>query len=195
MKTVLGIALALLLGTAAPAIAGDIAATDAWARATSADTRIGIAFVTLANAGTAADSLVAATTPAAGRIEFHAHVHQDGLMKMRRQDKVDLAAGQTVRFAPGGLHLMLHDLKGQLRPGQSFPLTLTFAAAGDVSVTVTVEGAGAMNRSKPMDHDHPMDPSMHDERMKDPAYRTMHEQHMTDPEHKAMHDRMHGPAK
>lgn len=189
MKTVMGIALALLLGGIAPAIAADMAATNAWARATSPDNRIGIAFVTLTNTGVADDTLTSAATPVAGRVEFHSHVHQDGLMKMRQQDRVTVAAGQSLTFSPSGLHLMLQDLKGQLKPGQTFPLTLTFARAGGIAVTVAVEGAGAM------DHSQHMDPSRHDEHMKDPAYKTMHEEHMKDPEHKAMHDRMHGPAK
>ncbi len=189
MKTVMGIALALLLGGIVPAGAADMAATNAWARATSPDNRVGIAFVTLVNAGGADDTLIAASTPVAGRVEFHSHVHQDGLMKMRQQDKVSVAAGQNLTFSPSGLHLMLQDLKGQLKPGQTFPLTLTFAKAGGIAVTVAVEGAGAMDHSQHMDH------SRHDEHMKDPAYKTMHEDHMKDPEHKAMHDRMHGPAK
>jgi copper(I)-binding protein len=190
MKSVLGIVVALLLGAAAlPAQAGDVTAVKAWARATSPDNRIGIAFVTLGNAGSTADSLIAAETPLAGKVEFHSHVHMDGLMKMRQQASVDLAPGQTVVFSPGGLHLMLLDLKGQLKPGQTFPVTLSFAKAGAIAVTVTVEGAGAMDQSQHMDH------SRHDEHMKDPAYKAMHEQHMKDPEHKAMHDRMHGPGK
>ena len=183
MKTIMGIVLAVLLGLAGPAMAGDMAATNAWARATSPNATVGIAFVTLT--GSAADTLTAASTPAAAKVEFHRHVQQDGLMKMRQQASVEIAAGQTVAFNPGGLHLMLVDLKAQLKPGQSFPLTLTFAKAGAVTVAVTVEGAGAMDHST---HDH-------DQHMADPAYKAMHEEHMKDPAHKAMHDQMHGAGK
>jgi copper(I)-binding protein len=188
MKTVVGIALALLLGLAAPVHAGDVVAANAWARATSAANKTGIAFVTLTNKGGMADSLVAAATPLAAKVEFHSHVHQDGMMKMRQQAEVDLAAGQTLEFTPGGLHLMLVDLKSPLKPGQSFPLTLTFAKAGPVAVAVTVEG-GATDHSSHMDH------SKHEEHMKDPAYKAMHEEHMKDPAHKAMHEQMHGSGK
>ncbi|MDO8605890.1 MAG: copper chaperone PCu(A)C [Phaeospirillum sp.] len=186
MKTILGIALAMLLGLVGPAVAGDVTVTKGWARATSPNAKVGIAFVTLA--ATAADTLTAAATPASAKVEFHRHVHQDGLMKMQQQATVEIAAGQTVEFNPGGLHLMLVDLKAQLKPGQSFPLTLTFAGAGAVTVTVVVEGAGAMDHSMP-DH------SMHDQHMADPAYKAMHDEHMKDPAHKAMHDQMHGAGK
>ncbi|TAN67709.1 MAG: copper chaperone PCu(A)C [Magnetospirillum sp.] len=187
MKTILGIALALLLGLADPVIAGDMAVTNAWARATSPNTTVGIAFVTLA--ASTADTLVTASTPAAAKVEFHRHVHQDGLMKMQQQPTVEVAAGQPLEFNPGGLHLMLIGLKEQLKPGRSFPLTLTFAKAGAVTVTVAVEGPGAMAPTMMMDH------SMHDQHMADPAYKAMHEEHMKDPAHKAMHDQMHGTGK
>ncbi len=188
MKTVVGIALAIILGFAAPALAGDVSAVKAWARATSPANKTGIAFVTLANLGASPDSLTGAATPVAANVEFHAHVHKDGLMKMQPQPKVELAAGQTLEFNPGGLHLMLVDLKSQLKPGQSFPLTLTFAKAGNVDVVVTVEGQGGMDHSI-------HDGAMHEEHMNDPAHKAMHEEHMKDPAHKAMHDQMHGTGK
>lgn len=189
MKTVLGIALALLLAVSLPAEAaeiktGAITVTQAWARATSAANTVGIAFVTLGNSGTEAETLTAAASPVAARVEFHRHVHADGMMKMQPQQTVDVAAGKRVEFNPGGLHLMLVDLKQQLKPGLTFPLTLTFAKAGAVTVDVTVEGAGAAAPAA-MDH------SMHDAHMADPAYKSMHEEHMKDPAHKAMHDQMH----
>lgn len=183
MKPFLGIALAVLVGLALPAQAGEIAAGKAWARPTSAANQTGMAFLTLDNAGRGADSLIGASSPVAAKVEFHAHQHQDGLMKMQPQPSVELPAGQSVAFNPGGLHLMLVGLKAPLVAGQSFPVTLLFAKSGPVSVTVTVDGGGAM------DH------SMHHGGMDDAAHKAMHDEHMKDPAHKAMHEQMHGPGK
>ena len=53
-----------------------------------------------------------------------------------------LPAGATVQIKPGGLHIMLLGLKRALAPGESFPLVLVFAAAGTVTVPVSVRAGG-----------------------------------------------------
>jgi periplasmic copper chaperone A len=63
---------------------------------------------------------------------------------MRPLAGVTIPAGHPVAFVPGGMHIMLDGLKGPLREGQTFPLTLTFAKAGPQTVTVTVGKIGAM---------------------------------------------------
>jgi copper(I)-binding protein len=207
MKTVLGIAIALALGWSPMADAAEatVRAADPWARATGPDTRVGMVFVTLTNTAAGPDRLVSASSPAAAKVEFHRHVHADGTMKMQQQAAIDLPPGSPVRFAPGGLHVMLDGLKARLVAGQSFPLTLTFAASAPLTIPVTVvaQGApppGAAVPGQPMpghsmQGDHAHDPAMHDQRMQDPTYRSMHEEHMRDPDHRAMHERMHGTAK
>jgi copper(I)-binding protein len=208
MKTVLGIALALILGWGhlAQAAEPSVRVADAWARATGPNTPVGMAFITLTNGANQADRLVSASTPAAAKVEFHRHVHADGAMKMQLQDGIDLPPGATIRFSPGGLHVMLDGLKARLAAGQSVPLTLTFAKSAPVTIPVVVVAQGApppgatsqapaMPSAPAMQGDHAHDPAMHEQHMKDPAYRSMHEQHMQDPDHRAMHERMHGKAK
>ncbi|CUW41517.1 conserved protein of unknown function (DR1885-like metal-binding protein 1-147) [Magnetospirillum sp. XM-1] len=207
MKIVLGIAVALALGwnSVAGAAEGSVRAADPWARATGPDTKVGMVFITLTNTAAGPDRLVSATTPTAAKVEFHRHVHADGVMKMQQQSAIDLPPGSPVRFAPGGLHVMLDGLKARLVAGQSFPLTLTFAASAPVTVPVAVVAQGApppgaaqpgpAMPGQPMQGDHAHDPAMHEQHMQDPAYRSMHEEHMRDPDHRAMHERMHGTAK
>lgn len=194
MKRILGIAIALSLGLSAAAGAAEpqVKAADAWARATGPDTKVGMAFVTLTNPAAAADRLVGASSPAAGRVEFHRHVHADGAMKMQRQDAVELPPGTAVRFSPAGLHVMLDGLSARLVAGQSFPLTLTFANSAPVTVPVIVVAQGAAPPAPQAMPEHMPGQMMHGDHAHDPA---MHEEHMKDPEHRAMHERMHGPAK
>ncbi len=67
----------------------------------------------------------------------------DGMvMKMRQLDMLAVKAGETVKLAPGGLHIMLIRLKEPLREGMSVPLTLVFEKAGEVSVEAPVRAAG-----------------------------------------------------
>jgi periplasmic copper chaperone A len=103
----------------------------------------GAVFLTLENKGDADDRLVGAATPRAGVTEIHTHTMDDGVMRMRKIDGVDVPAGTPVAFAPGGLHFMLIGLTAPLKEGETFPLTLTFEKAGAVEVMVLVEKRGS----------------------------------------------------
>jgi len=149
MKTILGalaFILAIALGPAAPAETGPatIEIVHAWARATAASAKTGAAYFTITNKGAAADKLIAAASPVAAKAELHTTIMDNGVMKMRPVAAIDVEAGGQAELKPGGMHLMLLDLKAPLKEGQTFPVTLTFEKAGKVDVTVTVEKAGAM---------------------------------------------------
>ena len=134
------LAAGLMIGTAASALASDITATDAWARARIPDARAGGAYVTLTNTGAAPDALIAAASPVADVVEIHTHRHVDGVMRMEQVEEIPLPAGETVTLQPGGLHIMLIGLREPLAEGKHFPVTLTFRTALAVTVDVTVMG-------------------------------------------------------
>ena len=68
----------------------------------------------------------------------------NGVMTMRALDKgLAIEPGKTVKFAPGGYHLMLMDLKSPLKQGDKLPVTLEFEKAGKVKVAFDVQGVGA----------------------------------------------------
>jgi len=68
-------------------------------------------------------------------------------MRMRQMPSVEIGPGQTVAFKPGGLHLMLINLKQPLRQGDRFPLIVKLDKAGDIHVEVTVLSVGAKGPS------------------------------------------------
>lgn len=109
-----------------------------WARATAGAARTGAAYMTIQNDGATADRLVAAASPIAGSVELHAHLKDGDVMRMRPVMAVEVAPGEPAVLQPGGLHVMLLDLKGPLKDGESFPLTLTFEKAGKVTVSVAI---------------------------------------------------------
>jgi copper(I)-binding protein len=78
------------------------------------------------NADSADHSLINAHSAAAANVELHNHVMEDGMMKMRRQDTVELPQGETVVFEPGGLHIMLIGLTGPMNSGESVDIELEF---------------------------------------------------------------------
>ncbi len=62
-----------------------------------------------------------------------------GEMRMQElPDGLALTGGATVAFEPGSYHVMLPELAEPLEVGDEFELTLDFAAADDVSVTIVV---------------------------------------------------------
>jgi copper(I)-binding protein len=65
------------------------------------------------------------------------------VMKMRQVDGIDLPAGKAVSLKPGGYHIMLTGLAKPLKEGDTFPLILDFAKAGDRQVNVSVEKIGS----------------------------------------------------
>jgi copper(I)-binding protein len=138
----LGASLVIGSSSGAATAQSTVEVTNAWARATPGGAQAAAAYVTVESP--AGDRLTGAATPAAQKAEIHSMTMDNGVMKMRQVDGVDLPPGQKVTLKPGGYHIMLTGLAKPLEAGQSFPLTLDFAKAGAKEVTVTVEKIGSM---------------------------------------------------
>jgi copper(I)-binding protein len=95
-------------------------------------------YLHLRNLGRDLDRLLEAGSSAAERVEIHESVLDGDVMRMHRVDGVDLPPGETVVLAPGGLHIMLLDLRHSLLTGDTLALTLTFRSASPLSVAVPV---------------------------------------------------------
>lgn len=149
-KTLLGLTLLLpaLLAQADEYEVGQLHIDHPWSREMPPVAPTAAAYFVIHNKGSAADRLVAVSTPVAGKAELHEHVHADGLMKMQQVQDVAIPAGGEVKFEPMGYHVMLFELKQQARDGERFPLTLTFEKAGSVDVEVAVQ------KDAPAGHDH-----------------------------------------
>jgi copper(I)-binding protein len=83
--------------------------------------------------------LVGVSTPAAGRAELHEMAMENNTMRMRQVDGIDLPAGKPVNLATGGYHVMLFDLKRQLKEGETVPVTLVVQDGAKKRSSVTVE--------------------------------------------------------
>jgi periplasmic copper chaperone A len=113
-----------------------------WSRATPPGAKVGAGFMQLRNAG-AADRVVGASSPVAGRVEMHITVRDGDVMRMREVKSFEVPAGGSFELKPGGAHLMLMDLKRPLKKGEKVPLTLKLEKGGEVKVELTVEELGA----------------------------------------------------
>jgi len=117
---------------------GDISVERAWSRASIGTDRPGVLYLEITNAGATDDALVGIATPADAMLMLHETVVKGGIASMSHVASISVAAGQTVALSPGGFHGMLMGLTEALTEGATFPVTLTFAQAGSVNVTVDV---------------------------------------------------------
>lgn len=130
-------------GAAAFAQQAPIRVETAWARASAGEAKNGAAYMTLHNVGAGPDKLLSAASPVAGKVELHNHIMVGNVAQMRPVDAIEVSPGSPTVLQPGGLHVMLLDLKSPLKAGQSFPVTLTFERAGKVEASVAVQAIRA----------------------------------------------------
>jgi copper(I)-binding protein len=122
---------------------GDILLTELWSRATPPGAKVAAGFFTVENTGSEADRLVGITTPV-GKAEVHETAAVNGVSTMRPlEGGLSIAPGQKVTLAPGGLHVMITELKESLKEGQMLPLTLRFQKAGEVEAALHIRPPGA----------------------------------------------------
>jgi copper(I)-binding protein len=140
---------AALLSSAAMA---QVTVKDAWVRATVAQQKATGAFMQLQSAQDA--KLVAAQSPVAGVVEVHEMAMDGGVMKMRAVPAVALPAGKAVELKPGGYHVMLMDLKGQVKDGDTVPVTLVVEGKDGKRQNVEVKATARTMAQPAMKHDH-----------------------------------------
>ncbi|MBU0751325.1 MAG: copper chaperone PCu(A)C [Gammaproteobacteria bacterium] len=106
------------------------------------------AFMVIKNGGAKDVKLVKADNPASKLTELHTHINDGGVMKMRPVKDIPIKAKGEAVLKPGGLHVMLIEMKSQLKDGDTIPLTLTFDDGSSKKIDVPVK--------KPMAGDMPM---------------------------------------
>jgi copper(I)-binding protein len=129
---------------------------DPWVRATVSQQKATGAFMQITSAQDA--RLVEAKSPVAGIIEIHEMAMEKDVMKMRAlPNGLDLPAGKTVELKSGGYHVMLMDLKQQMKEGDTVPLTLVIEGKDKKRSTVELKAPvkPLVNASKPAaEHKH-----------------------------------------
>jgi hypothetical protein len=134
MKRLAAIALVMFLPLAH---AADPKVAKAWIREAPPNASALAGFVSL-EGGSRDDALVSASSPDFGRVEIHEMSMQDGVMKMRALEALELPAGAHVTLAPGGEHLMLLEPKRALVAGDKVGVTLEFRRADPIEVVFEV---------------------------------------------------------
>lgn len=141
---------AALVSTAAQA---DVSVSDPWVRATVAQQKATGAFMRITSPVDA--RLVSASSPVAGVVEIHEMVMDGEIMKMRAIPGLALPAGQAVELKPGGYHVMLIDLKQQVKVGDVVPVSIVVEGADGKRETLELKAdARPLNSAAPMGQGH-----------------------------------------
>jgi periplasmic copper chaperone A len=144
--------LALLLATTLAQAQTTVA--EPWVRGTVAQQKASGMFARITSAQ--GGKLVSASSPVAGVVEIHEMAMSGDVMKMRAlPNGLDLPAGKAVELKPGGYHVMLMDLKQQLKAGDMVPVTLVIEGADKKRETVEIKApVKAMNPTAAQQHKH-----------------------------------------
>jgi periplasmic copper chaperone A len=133
--------------------AGEITVTGALGSMARVKAPVGGGYMTISNAGSMPDRLVGATTEATDTVEFHDMKVEAGMMKMvPMPEGIEIPAGGTVSFAPGGLHVMFLNPKAPFKQGECLEVVLQFERAGELPVQLSVGPIGA--DAPPESHHH-----------------------------------------
>jgi len=98
---------------------------------------VGAVYATLRNDGNTPDTLDGASADIAAMAHLHRMTGTGGT-QMRGLTEVEIPVGGSLRLAPGGLHLMLMELRERPTAGDTFTVTFRFRHAGSVEVRVPV---------------------------------------------------------
>ena len=70
-------------------------------------------------------NLISISSPVSQTIEIHNHIHDGGVMRMRKLKNLEIMSGDTVELLPGGLHFMLFETNFSDHK-DAIPLVLNF---------------------------------------------------------------------
>ena len=131
------------LTVAYPAAATEAAVTSARVRPTVPGQPVSAAYFTITSEQNV--TLTQVRSDAAGTTQMHNTTQADGVMRMRQLDRVALPAGKSIHFAPGGMHLMLLELKKRLQLGGT--VLLDFILVDDAGGQTVVQAVAPIKVS------------------------------------------------
>jgi len=120
--------MAILLSQSSFAASPAVEVSNVWARATVPGQKVAGVYLELR--AQRPTRLVSVKSAASASAEIHSMSVEAGVMKMRQLDSLPLPAGETVALRPNGNHIMLLDIKRQLKPGDKIPVTLVVEEGG-----------------------------------------------------------------
>ena len=124
---------------------------DPWVREAPPNAKMLAGYFTIMNHSGKSAEIVGASSDKFEKVELHKSVQEGGVAKMVAQPSVEVGKHATVKFQPGGLHLMLINPKAPLKAGDKVDITLKLKKGEDLKMTAVVKKGGSMEGH---DHEH-----------------------------------------
>ena len=144
-KTLLAILLFLL--AAPPALSGEgISVSDPWVRQSPPGASVTAAYMVIGNSAAAADELLGVSCGCASSSSLHVTEIREDSMAMKKVASIEIPPGGSAVLSPGGHHVMLEGLSGDL--GESVELKLKFRSGAEISVAAPVLSPPAAKKKR-----------------------------------------------
>jgi copper(I)-binding protein len=128
----------LLCSLVTGALCAEVTVTDATVRLLPPGVPNTAAYFSIQNSSDTDQILIGASADFATKAEIHNHILVDDMMRMQQQSEVVIKPGETLQFAPGGLHIMLFGLKQPLLEGQSVAISVHTQDGESIIITANV---------------------------------------------------------
>jgi len=112
--------------------------TDAWVRRVPPAARMAAGYLRIHNPGPDPVTVIGADSPLFGAVEMHGTITVDGMSRMREHEQLEIPAGETLSFEPGGLHLMLMQATHAIPASGEIPFTLLLEDGRSLQFTASV---------------------------------------------------------
>jgi copper(I)-binding protein len=116
----------------------DVSAKNAWIPEAPPGMNVMAAYVTIMNNSDHAMDVTGVSSDQFERVEMHRTVIENEQVRMIKQDRMKINAGESLKFEPGGSHLMLFNPKKSLKEGDEIDLKLTFTGERTLAVKAQV---------------------------------------------------------
>lgn len=131
------IVLAVLFLAAPPAWSeGEVSVKDPWVRQNPPGASVTAAYMVIENTGGAGDELLEVGCGCSASSSLHVTEMNEEGMAMKKVASIKIPAGESVALSPGGYHVMLEGLSGDIK--ESVILELKFRSGARISVTAPV---------------------------------------------------------
>jgi copper(I)-binding protein len=130
----------LLVAMTVAANAAPFEVTDGWFRALPGKLPAGGYFTAINGTGREL-AILGASSDACGMLMMHQSSNKGGMSSMDMVDRVIVPAGGTVRFAPGGYHLMCENPTAKMKVGGKVGVLLKLSDGSSVAAGFMVKNA------------------------------------------------------
>jgi copper(I)-binding protein len=120
---------------------GNLQVKDGWIRPAGKGMNTAFYFKAI-NYSDKADTLLSVKSDVAKMVQMHETFNQNGMMGMRQVKVIPIQAKSMLEFKPGGYHVMVMNLKKDLKKGDSAEFTLHFKYGGNITVKAPVKISG-----------------------------------------------------